>query len=152
MKRKRTLSVSNGSSDAIRNDREFVGNITFKPKRPASIFTLTVQQVQTAFGTFVSIPRMCFKNIVPSTSLVFECTRLGKLDDMLNLIAEGRASLSDQDEHGNSLLFVSSSTARREKILTFFEKYALENPEIVKYLIQNGADIDQVFHWGTMKT
>ncbi|KAK3942476.1 hypothetical protein QBC46DRAFT_447683 [Diplogelasinospora grovesii] len=88
---------------------------------------LIITQYHSFHGTFTSIPRLCVNNIIPSNSPVFSIVQEGRVQDLQALLREGKASLRDHDENGRPLLF-----------------HALTHPEMCRYLIKNGADVDQV--------
>jgi hypothetical protein len=58
-------------------------------------------------GSVSSISRLQVNRVLPSDSPVFKLVKQGKLQDLLQMLQNGEASLRDHDEHGASLLFVS---------------------------------------------
>lgn len=73
------------------------------------MIAVSVNQGQVLFDSFISMaPRVSAINILPKDSLVFQLAAGGKVQDLMALVAEGKASLRDHDTEGWSLLHVSS--------------------------------------------
>jgi hypothetical protein len=58
-------------------------------------------------GRFTLVPSISLYRSIPSHSEVFRCIRTGSLDQLIQLLNKGKASLRDRDEAGASLLHVS---------------------------------------------
>ncbi|KAK3312744.1 hypothetical protein B0H66DRAFT_379971 [Apodospora peruviana] len=127
--KRRKRDTNPGGSISDKSEREFVGNITFRPTGQQSMLRLTVQQSQNLFGAFMSVPRLCVNNIIPSSSTVFEYAKQGKTGEILSLVQSGKASFRDHDENGLSLLH-----------------YAVKHSQVslCKLLVQNGLDVDEI--------
>ncbi|KAK9774981.1 hypothetical protein AB5N19_12534 [Seiridium cardinale] len=77
-------------------------------------------------------PTISVYRIVPNTSNIFYYIREGDLYGFQQSLRSGEASLRDRDEFGASLLHYASKYAR---------------PSICKFLIDHGADVDDVTIW-----
>ncbi|KAK4184267.1 hypothetical protein QBC35DRAFT_441782 [Podospora australis] len=75
----------------------------------------------------ISVPTLSVFNILPDSAPVFTVVQHGRLDEFQAMLRLGQASLRDQDQHGRSLLF-----------------YASKEPDICRFLLQHGADVDHV--------
>lgn len=109
---------------------------------------VTVSQAQLLAGSFLSIPNLSVNNVISRDSEVFKLAQQGRTDDILALIADGKASLRDRDELGWSLLHVSSQ-ARGFSSYEFADEISKHACEwqaftLCKFLIQNGLDVDEV--------
>lgn len=95
--------------DKVNESEDFVAKITFSPHKSASgrMFTVTTSQGVRWNGSFSPIPRLDVNRVLPDDSLVFRLVREGRLRALQNLLREGKASLKDHDELGNSLIIVS---------------------------------------------
>ncbi|KAM7211639.1 hypothetical protein V8F06_012992 [Rhypophila decipiens] len=78
-------------------------------------------------GTFSSIPRLFINRVIPADSPVFSVVLEGDLREFQRMLWDGTASLRDHDEYGAPLFF-----------------YANAQPEICRFLLDHGADLDQV--------
>ncbi|KAK6072205.1 ankyrin repeat protein [Seiridium cupressi] len=77
-------------------------------------------------------PTISVYRIVPNTSNIFHYIREGDLYGLQQSLRSGEASLRDRDEFGTSLLHYASAFARLN---------------ICKFLIDHGADVDDVALW-----
>ncbi|KAL8388848.1 hypothetical protein RB595_008974 [Gaeumannomyces hyphopodioides] len=75
----------------------------------------------------VLAPMVSVYRIVPSNSDVFKSIKYGRLDELVSLISNGKASLRDRDEKGASLLHYACIAI---------------NPDICKFLLEHRADPD----------
>ncbi|KAH9882577.1 hypothetical protein J1614_000813 [Plenodomus biglobosus] len=76
-------------------------------------------------------PIISIGRTVPRDDPVFATVISGDVDSLRRLLAERRATLRDRDTNGTPLLH-----------------YATSQPEICKFLLENGADIDEIAtHW-----
>lgn len=74
------------------------------------MLTVSVNQAQVTYDSFTSIlPQITVNNILPPDSLVFRVAASGTVQELLALVAEGKASLHDHDTYGQSLLHVSNT-------------------------------------------
>ncbi|KAM0441175.1 hypothetical protein ACHAPT_000481 [Fusarium lateritium] len=78
-------------------------------------------------NTMSSISRLQVNRVLPAESLVFKLVRQGNLRGLKEMLQDGRASLQDHDEYGASLLF-----------------YSMRQPEVCKFLLDSGLDVDHV--------
>ncbi|KAF2963472.1 hypothetical protein GQX73_g10101 [Xylaria multiplex] len=82
-----------------------------------------------------SISSLAVNRVLPATAPVFEIVRNGRLQELQIMLRQGEASLRDHDEYGASLLF-----------------YSTEHPEMCRFLLANGLDVDLVAkNTGAMK-
>ncbi|KAI9666158.1 MAG: hypothetical protein M1821_004093 [Bathelium mastoideum] len=99
--------------DDSSREREFIAQLVFKPKNLRSMLTISVNQLQTLQGGFLSIPRLSVNNILPKDALVFKVAAGGQVEQLKSLLAEGKASLRDHDTNGWSLLHTWTSSLRK---------------------------------------
>ena len=71
------------------------------------ILKITTRRSDEGHGVFLSIPVLWVNNVVPADSPVFSVVKEGRLEEFMELLQDGRASLRDHDEYGASLLHVS---------------------------------------------
>ena len=99
---------------------DFTAKVTYFPdSRTGSMFEATIKQRMVWNGTFSSVPRLQVNLVLPGDSLVFQLVQAGRLADLKALLREGKASLRDHDELGNSLLVVSTNLIFQPIIFTF---------------------------------
>lgn len=88
--------------------REFTAKLVFKSKGTPTMLTLSVNQGQFLFDSFTTmLPEVTVNSILPRDSLVFQLASNGSIQQLMALVAEGKASLYDHDTDGKSLLHVS---------------------------------------------
>lgn len=98
------------SSRQTSEGREFAAKLVFKPRNTSTMLTVSVSQAQVRYDTFTSIiPQITVNNILHPHSLVFHVAATGTVQQLLALVADGKASLHDHDTYGQSLLHVSNS-------------------------------------------
>ncbi|KAL8294547.1 hypothetical protein RB600_000472 [Gaeumannomyces tritici] len=73
----------------------------------------------------VLAPIVAVYRVVPNNSDVFQSIKDGRLDKLIRLISDGKASLKDRDESGVSLLHYACD---------------VHSPDICKFLLEHGAD------------
>lgn len=145
-KRRRVCAgASKGSSGNTSTFRDVVANIVFRPSNSPWMFSVSLSQGQLFDRSIQSIPRISVCRIIPNDSPVFDLVKRGLLDDFRNLLQEGKASLRDHDEQGMPLLHVCllcipSSTLK----LILCQYAATASVEMCKFLIQSGADVDEM--------
>lgn len=120
IKQRRLIETGDQKDDDTIED--FIAKVTYFPgdrkrtgkrtgnrtaTRTGSMFTATVRQQTLRHGGFFSIPRLQANFVLPSDSLVFQLVQEGRLAEFEALLRQGKASLRDHDELGNSLLAVS---------------------------------------------
>ncbi|ERF71232.1 hypothetical protein EPUS_08150 [Endocarpon pusillum Z07020] len=134
------IATSDSSQEQIttspQTTREFTASLNAVLDHPRFQANLTVSfhQHATADGFFSLCPSISVGLIRPNNSAVFECVRYGDMDGLLSLIGQGKASLRDCDSYGTPLLH-----------------YAIGQPTVCEFLIQNGADVDEMARspfWG----
>ncbi|KAK4205387.1 hypothetical protein QBC40DRAFT_248984 [Triangularia verruculosa] len=75
---KRTTRLDDDDADnSPKSERDFVGNLTFRPTGSQSVITLMIHQGQRAFGTVLSVPNLFIKNILPQLSEGFRLAQKG---------------------------------------------------------------------------
>ncbi|EEU37880.1 uncharacterized protein NECHADRAFT_88161 [Fusarium vanettenii 77-13-4] len=115
------------SSQAIYR-REFTAQLVFKSKSTPTMLTLSVNQGQVLFDSFTSmLPEVIVNNILPCDSLVFQLTSNGSIQQLMTLVAEGKASLHDHDTDGKSLLHHSAG-----------------NISMCRFLVEQGLDVNEL--------
>ncbi len=91
---------------------DFAAKVIVQLATKRSRLVISVNRAQLVAGSFLSIPRLAVHNVVPTDSPIFELAKEGKIQDILELVGSGRASLHDRDEMGRSLLHVSLARSR----------------------------------------
>ncbi|WYZ42048.1 hypothetical protein EsH8_V_000943 [Colletotrichum jinshuiense] len=109
--------------------QEYIATIAFRPTAQGGLhhIQLSIRQLQQVNGFHAFAPALSIGRIRPSDSRVFQCVRMGLFDEFLRLIAMGEASLQDRDEKGAPLIH-----------------YAHSQPDISNFLIEHGADVDEL--------
>jgi len=92
-------------------------NFAPRPSSKAQGFRATVKQYHGEWGTFQTVPRLCFNNIIPASSPIFQVVQEGRFEKFKEMLMLGEASLRDHDEFGASLLFVSSNISSLLRII-----------------------------------
>jgi hypothetical protein len=72
---------------------------------PVKLRAFFIQKILRS-GVFSLSPTLSFHAIVPDDSLIFELVRQGNVKGLVEELQNGRASLTDCDSHGRSLLGV----------------------------------------------
>jgi hypothetical protein len=103
--------------------------ISFHPasRCPSQAFQLATRQRHEYRGTYYDMTRISVANVLPIDSPVFTLVEQGRLAEFKEMLMRGEASLRDQDEFGTPLLF-----------------YANTQPDICRFLLQHGADVDHI--------
>jgi hypothetical protein len=107
-------------------EESFSGTILFIPKKRKGKGKVKDFRVQVSIEQriisdgFMESPRptISFSVILPANSEVFVKVASGDLAGLRRMLIEGKASLSDCNEKGNSLLTVSSTDLEPEHVLT----------------------------------
>ncbi|KAH8886428.1 ankyrin [Thozetella sp. PMI_491] len=114
----------------VMNAEAFLASIIFLPSQKStqkSMLAVSISQHEHIEGSFLSFPSISINRVRPRESQVFHLVRSGRLDDLRKALSQGTASVRDHDEYGRSLLF-----------------YATRQPEVCKFLIESGLDLDHV--------
>jgi hypothetical protein len=72
-------------------------------------------------------PHICVGKTIPDDSPIFSVIRAGDVNQVLRMISDRQVTIRDRDSHGIPLL-----------------QYASTQPSMFKFLIQHGADVDEV--------
>ncbi|KAF7503129.1 hypothetical protein GJ744_004271 [Endocarpon pusillum] len=88
--------------------------------------TVYLHQITRADGFSSLYPSILVGRIRPDDSPIFSFVHDGNMDGLLSLLSQGKASLRDCNSFGTPLLH-----------------YATRQPEMCKFLIENGADVDE---------
>ncbi|KAI6748263.1 hypothetical protein HG531_008805 [Fusarium graminearum] len=131
-KRKRTLSTEDERDTtgmAKGHLTDYNMSLTFLPNgsRNHHMLMATITQREILAGSIASVSQLQVNRVLPSNSPVFKLVKQGKIEELCQLFQSGKASLRDHDEAGSSLLF-----------------YSLEQPEMCKFLLEEGLDVDHV--------
>jgi hypothetical protein len=109
LQRRRMNRHHNDASVGFDNvGRKLIASFFFKSETSHTMLTVCVSQSQTFQGSPLVIPRLFVNNVLPSDSLVFRIAATGQVEDLVSLVAAGKASLRDHDTNGDSLLHVST--------------------------------------------
>ncbi len=105
---RRTKRCRDGSGQTAALD--FAAKVAVEVSGQQSRLIISVNQAQfaVAAGSFLSIPKLLVYAVVSSDLPIFRLAKAGKVQDIFQLVADGQASLHDRDEHGWSLLHVST--------------------------------------------
>ena len=110
--RQRKFMNYNDASAGFENvGGELIANFFYKSKTSHTMLKVSVSQSQTFWGSPLVIPRLFVNNVLPSDSLVFQIAATGQVEDLVSLVAAGKASLRDHDTNGQSLLHVGTDNA-----------------------------------------
>ncbi|KAH9904499.1 hypothetical protein F4778DRAFT_732691 [Xylariomycetidae sp. FL2044] len=110
---------------------DHVTRVTFVPGSPGDwpMLVATAFQHEVFPGAVSSISTLALNRTVERDSPVFQAIKRGELQEFRQMLQDGEASLRDHDPNGGSLLHYAAIN---------------EHPEICKYLIDHGLDIDHV--------
>ncbi|KAH7068946.1 hypothetical protein BKA63DRAFT_98278 [Paraphoma chrysanthemicola] len=92
-----------------------------------AFITAYIHYIQGPDGLQALNPVISVGRTLPRDSLVFQVVRNGDVDQLRHLLAEHQFSLKDRDINGTPLLH-----------------YAMNQPEMCRFLVENGADIDEL--------
>ncbi len=142
----RRTSLQSRSESPAEMEEEVTTSVTLTSGRSQArrAMRLDMRQTHSHDGVFSAIPHLLVYNVLPADSPVFSIVQGGRLREFQALLREGKASLRDQDEYGAPLLFVSLSFYRHCEIANRIAQYANKQPEMCRYLIQSGADVNYV--------
>ncbi|OBS19640.1 hypothetical protein FPOA_11365 [Fusarium poae] len=131
-KRKRTVSTADerNTTGLIEGHlTDYNMSLTFLPNgnRNHHMLMATITQREILAGSVSSISQLQVNRILPLGSPVFRIVKTGRIKELRQLLQSGKASIRDHDEKGASLLF-----------------YSLEQPEMCKFLLEEGLDVDHV--------
>ncbi|KAJ3547985.1 hypothetical protein NM208_g1225 [Fusarium decemcellulare] len=132
-KRKRTTASEDvDGSDRISGKRrctDYTMKLALLPdgKRNHRMLMASITQWEEFSGSVSSISHLEVNRVLPAGSKVFQLVEQGRLDELQEMILDGRASIRDHDEYGASLLF-----------------YSMRQPEMCKFLLDSGLSVDHV--------
>lgn len=88
---------------------DYIAGLSFLPRRGtrSKMFTLSVQRRAHSGGVASSIPHLSVNFVLPTRSPVFRIVRDGTMEEFLQMLQNGKASVRDHDQYGASLLDVS---------------------------------------------
>ncbi|MCJ1267076.1 hypothetical protein MMC22_006961 [Lobaria immixta] len=111
--------------------KKYVGKATFWTNNTALPYKISVTVVQdlTCYGFHSLRPTLSYHAMVQFKSEVITTVKTGNLHILKHLLQQGKASLTDCDPAGRSLLSYA----------TWFRKF-----DICEYLIKKGADLDSL--------
>lgn len=123
--KRRFVTFSDDDNAPSEKKDDFIATMSFMPKRSTSnkMFTLSVQ----SRGRTSSIPRFSVNFIRPVGSPVFELVLEGRVEEFLQMLQSGTASVRDHDEYGASLLHVSTLTFQAVLRHTVFPEILSDN-------------------------
>lgn len=151
--KRRFVTFSDDDNAPSEKKDDFIATMSFMPKRSTSnkMFTLSVQ----SRGRTSSIPRFSVNCVLPAESPVFDLVRGGHMQEFLQMLQSGTASIRDHDEYGASLLHVSILVFRVVLLHYVFPEFLSDNsvikyavtgrqPEMLKLLVDHGLDANYV--------
>jgi len=97
---------------------DFTATISFMPRNTRQKFMISasIQQGEFSTGSISVMPNLSANPILPVDSLIFTVVKQGRMEEFMQLLQEGRASVRDRDEHGTPLLHVSETHADRRAV------------------------------------
>ncbi|KAJ9613041.1 hypothetical protein H2200_002982 [Cladophialophora chaetospira] len=98
-----------------------------------SVIVATVRQMQYQNGVSSLHPVISVGRVLPLNSPIFDIVSRGTVDELREFLACGKGTLRDRDIYGTSLLHYVVSA-----------NYRHNNVEMCKFLIEQGADVDEV--------
>ncbi|KAF4466542.1 hypothetical protein FALBO_6589 [Fusarium albosuccineum] len=132
-KRKRTTATEDvDGSDRISGKRRFTDytmKLALLPdgKRNHRMLMASITQWEAFLGGVSSISHLEVNRVLPAGSEVFQLVKQGRLDELQEMILDGRASVRDHDEYGASLLFVVFN-ATAQDVRVFARQWAQCRP------------------------
>ncbi|KAH6891485.1 hypothetical protein B0T10DRAFT_605747 [Thelonectria olida] len=107
-------------------------SLTFLPNNSENgrMLVASLSQRQMFSTGISSISTLMVNRILPEGSRVFQVVQNGDLTELKRMLQDSEASLRDHDEYGASLLM-----------------YATQQPQVCKYLISHGLDVDHCAPW-----
>ena len=131
------------TSQTTRDFTASIKAILEHPRFKASV-TASVHQRITADG-FVSLcPSISVGLVREDDSPIFGFVSSGDIDGLLSLLSQGKASLRDCDLFGAPLLHVSGTRLKSVGFSCLLLQYAIGQPRMCEFLIENGADVDEI--------
>lgn len=112
--------------------------------RERAVVTAYIHYIQGPDRLLTMNPIISVGKILPSDSPVFLIVLSGDVNSLQRLVRERRVTLRDRDTNGTPLLHVRDHSINCRDILTDCAKYATKQPEMCKFLVENGADIDEL--------
>jgi hypothetical protein len=109
-----------------------------------SMLAMSIYQRDLMKELMLPIPSISVNRVRPNGSQVFQLVEDGNLNGLRKSLAEGTASVRGHDEDGRSLLFVSHSQRSTRRPHANLGQYAIRQPEVCKFLIENGLDVDHI--------
>ncbi|KAH7141684.1 ankyrin repeat-containing domain protein [Dactylonectria macrodidyma] len=126
--------VRAGEPNDDQNDRkrmrtDYSISLTVLPNKSqdSHMIVASLSQHQVSFDRITSISTLMVNRVLPNESRVFQVVREGNLQELERMFRDKAASPRDHDEYGASLLM-----------------YATEQPQVCKFLIACGLDVDHV--------
>lgn len=144
-----TRSCAGDSDETQEADAgDFSATLTFFPSKGSTqkrMLAMSIRQSELMKGILLTIPSISVNRVRPRESEVFSLVEIGDLDGLRRSFAQGMASVRDHDEHGRSLLSVSRSQRSLQRGADAnIGQYATEQPDICKFLIECGLDVDHI--------
>jgi hypothetical protein len=104
-----TVSDTSRISDAEENtstatDREFGAKVAIVPSYSRTSRFRVVFDITPHLGPK---PKITYQAMIPNDSEIFNLIKFGKVEEFIEALERGTASLTDRDEQGRSLLHVS---------------------------------------------
>ena len=103
---RRSDNTDNQCRKGQRSQPDFSATIKFCPKGYKTMISLRLAQHLIFQGALTPVPRLTVCNIIRNDSKIFELAYTGRLNDIMTLVTQGKASIWDHDETGRSLLHV----------------------------------------------
>ncbi|KAF2806383.1 ankyrin [Mytilinidion resinicola] len=92
-----------------------------------NVLVAQIRQFRLSTGFSCRNPFVSIGKTLPDDSPIFSVVRKGDVEELQQLLSRGEATLRDRDSWGTPLLH-----------------YAMEQPSMCKFLLENGADVDEV--------
>lgn len=97
-------------------------------------------------STVLLKPVLSFASVIPNDAQVWDYIQTDDVTNLQRLLENGLSALSDCDSGGRSLLAVSATPTTFSMNGTNLSKHAVyhSRPNVTKFLIEHGLDIDEV--------
>ncbi|KAI9690147.1 MAG: hypothetical protein M1822_009108 [Bathelium mastoideum] len=118
--------------------------IVLKHSHPSTVLTAYLCQTRWEFGYSFLTPVISIGKVLPSTSLIFKVVQSGDVEGLQNLLSRRAGTLRDRNEAGCPLIHVRRYQHISYTSDIYVNQHATFQPRMCKFLIENGADIDEI--------
>ena len=107
----------------------------------------TLMQLATSESTKMLRPTVTFSNLIPEHAEIWQCIKHDDVSGMRSLFKQRKASISDCDEYGESLLAVSRlplSWLRLSMLTSVKQACRQLSADAVRFLVNHGLDVNEL--------